>query len=126
MTRSMRRYATVVAALLLLAGCGGSTSPQKQAEDLGSIAAEGALVAHDASEGSTTRVFTRVHSRALRKKTDAIDQQAANARLEDLAGRIADALERLADDPGDRQSAARIQRQLEQAADAAGELEKQA
>ena len=121
----MRRYAGMVVVLLLLAGC-GSTSPKKQAEDLGSIAAEGALVAHDASEGSTTHVFTRVHSRALREKADSIDRQAADPRLEQLAGRIADALERLADDPGDRGGAERIQRRLEQAADDAGELEKSA
>jgi carboxypeptidase C (cathepsin A) len=121
----MRRYTGIVLVLLLLAGC-GSTSPKKQAEDLGSIAAEGALVAHDASEGSTTHVFTRVHSRALREKANSIDRQAADPRLERLAGRIADALERLADDPDDRGGAARIQRQLEQAADDAGKLEQSA
>jgi hypothetical protein len=122
----VRRIALLAAALSLLAGCGEPTSAKKQAEDLGSIAVEGALVAHDASEGSTTHIFTRVHSRALRKLTDKLESRAANDRISQLASRIGRDLDRLADDPGDRQSAADVQRQLERAADDAGELEKSA
>ena len=122
---AVRRYACLLAILGLAAGC-GSSSPQKQAEELGSVAAEGALIAHDASEGDTTDAFTRVHSRALREQADSIERQAADARLARLGRRIAGALDRLADDPGDQDAAALIQRELERAADEAGELEQQA
>ena len=112
----------MLAILGLLTGC-GSSSPDKQAEELGSIAAEGALVAHDASEGDTTDAFTRVHARELRRDAASIRKQAADARLAGLGRRIGNALERLADDPGNQDAAARIQRELDGAADEAGELE---
>jgi hypothetical protein len=60
-------------ASLGLAGCGGASQTldaealQKQAEAIESLAAEGALVAGDASEVGTTRVFVRVHAEALGK-----------------------------------------------------------
>jgi hypothetical protein len=49
----------VVALVVVAAGCGGSSSPAKQAEELQSLAAEGALLAHDAAEGDTTGPLTR-------------------------------------------------------------------
>jgi hypothetical protein len=107
----MRRLAVLAILGFLAAGCGQTA--KKQAEDLGSIAAEGALVAHDAAEGSTTDAFTRVHSRALGEKADKIAAQAKEPKLERLADEISRALERLADDPDDRDAAARIQRLLE-------------
>jgi hypothetical protein len=123
MDAAMRRLAALTAVALLMAACGQTA--KKQAEDLGSIAAEGALVAHDAAEGSTTDAFTRVHSRALRKKADKIEEQAKQPTLERLAERISRALERLADDPNDRDAAAKIERLLEKADKDAGDLEEQ-
>jgi hypothetical protein len=111
MHAAMRRLAILAAVAFLAAGCGQTA--QKQADELGSIAAEGALVAHDAAEGSTTDAFTRVHSRALAKKADKIAETAKRPPLERLARRISRALERLADDPGDRDAAAKLQRLLE-------------
>ena len=108
----MRRLALLTAVALVLAGCGQTA--KKQAEDVASIAAEGALVAHDAAEGSTTDAFTRVHSRALAKKADTIAEQAKEPKLELLADEVGRALERLADDPDDRDTAATIERRLEE------------
>jgi hypothetical protein len=124
MHAAMRRLAVLAAVAFLAAGCGQTA--KKQAEELGSIAAEGALVAHDAAEGSTTDAFTRVHSRALRKKADKIAKTAKRPPLERLAKQISRALERLADDPGDRHAAAKLQRQLERLDRQAGDLEKPA
>jgi hypothetical protein len=119
MHTAMRRLAVLAAVAFLAAGCGETA--KKQAEDLGSIAAEGALVAHDAAEGSTTDAFTRVHSRALRKKADKIAEKAKQPPLERLAQEISRALERLADDPDDRDGAATIERRLEKLGQDAGE-----
>jgi hypothetical protein len=61
----------VVAALALLAsGCGGggklsAKALTQQSTTLQSLAAEGALLAGDAVDGKTTRIYTRVHSEYL-------------------------------------------------------------
>jgi len=53
------------------AGCGAgelsASALSKQADSLRSLAAEGALLAEDASAGKTTRTFSRVHSSDLDK-----------------------------------------------------------
>ena len=119
----MRRLTVLAAATLLLAGC-ASHSVKKQAGDLGSIAAEGTLVAHDASEGSTTDNFTRVHGRALRDLAKKVQDAPAAPAVGQLASRIAGDLDELADHPGEEGRAARIERGLERAAKQAGDLEK--
>ena len=118
----MRRLTVLAAATLLLAGC-GSQSEKKQAGDLGSVAAEGALVAHDASEGSTTDNFTRVHGRALRDLAKKVQGAPAAPSVGRLASRIARELDELADNPGDEGRAALIERRLERAAKRADDLE---
>jgi uncharacterized protein YceK len=55
---------TVVA--LLASGC-GSGSASEQAKTLKALAAEGAMLAHDASAGKTTHTFTREHAAELAK-----------------------------------------------------------
>jgi len=56
---------------LLCAGCGGgelsASALSKQADSVRSLAAEGALLAKDASGGKTTRTFARIHSSDLEK-----------------------------------------------------------
>jgi len=110
----MRRLVILAAATLLLAGCGQSA--KLQTDTLGSVAAEGALVAHDASRGDTTDNFTRVHGRALRDLAKKVQDAPANAKLGRLAARIVGDLDELAAHPADEQRAARIQRELERAA----------
>jgi hypothetical protein len=79
MRPGVRRVAAVLAlaASLGLTGCGGSQpldaeALQKEAEAIGSLAAEGALVAGDVSEGDTTSAFARVHAEALGKNAQTV------------------------------------------------------
>ena len=61
-----------------LAGCGGGPQTldaealKKQAEAIESLAAEGALLAADVSEGDTTSQFVRVHAEALGKNAETV------------------------------------------------------
>jgi hypothetical protein len=112
------RRALLLAALVLLAGCGQPTEPKKQAEELGSVAAEGALLAHDAAEGSSTGPFTRVHSKVLREDVDKLEPKLKQRALVRLAEDISSALDELSVEPG---AAAR---RLDDAADRAEELAK--
>jgi hypothetical protein len=114
-TLSVRKALLLIAALLL-AGCGQPTEPSKQAEALGSMAAEGALLAHDAAGGSSTGPFTRVHSEALRTKLDQLEPYLEDSQLARLAADIGEALDGLPDQPG------RAERQLDAASDKAEEL----
>jgi hypothetical protein len=107
---------------VLLAGCGVPQELAKQAEEVESIAAEGALLAHDAGEGSTTAIFTRVHARALRKLVRDVQPAIEHAELRALAEEVSRSLEQLAGDPRDRTRARRLEGRLEEAAQAAGEL----
>jgi len=52
----------------LVAGCGAPGSLEQQAEEIESVAAEGALLAQGAAEEDTTATFTRVHARNLRDR----------------------------------------------------------
>jgi hypothetical protein len=117
----MRRLLVSVLALAL-AGCGGSSSPTKQAEEIQSLAAEGAILAHEASEGDTTGPFARVHARELAEAAQKAARRALTPRLRGLATRVADQLERLENDPHDRAGAVSVERGLEDVADAAERL----
>ncbi|HKH30208.1 MAG TPA: hypothetical protein VKA45_04070 [Gaiellaceae bacterium] len=112
----MRLALVLVAVALLLAGCGESTDPKKQAEDLGSVAAEGALLAHDAADGASTGPFTRVHSEVLREDVHKLEAKLKQRPLVRLADEISSALDELPDQPD---AAAR---RLDDAADRADEL----
>ena len=101
----LRRPALVFAAALLLAGCGGSSlgkkALQQEAKGLKALAAEGSVLAGDASRGRSTVVFTRIHSRYLRASarksvtTLAAGKTAEARRLAALAVRLRDDLDRL-------------------------------
>ena len=114
----MRVALVLLALALLVAGCGESTDPKKQAEDLGSFAAEGALLAHDAADGASTGPFTRVHSEVLREDVHKLEPKLKQRRLVRLADDISSALDELPDQPD---AAAR---RLDDAADRADELAK--
>jgi hypothetical protein len=106
---------------LLVSGCGSTAS--KQAEDVGSLASEGALLAHDAAGGSTTNTFARVHGRALSDLAQKVADAPKTRAVGRLAGVVVSELDALAADPGDQEQAKQVEQRLERAAKAAGKLE---
>jgi hypothetical protein len=68
----VKRGALVICSLLL-SGCLVPSEPAKQAEEISSISAEGALLAHEVAEGDVTDSFARVHAEALRKKLSELE-----------------------------------------------------
>jgi hypothetical protein len=106
--------------VLVLAGCGVPQQLSKQAEEVHSVAAEGALLAHEASEGSLDS-FTTEHAKALRKLLGQLRPAIEDARLAEPADAVDAALTSLADHPGDRANASRLERRLDDAAKAAEE-----
>ena len=111
----------VILVVLLLAGCGVPQELSKQAEEVHSVAAEGALLAHEASEGSLD-TFTREHAKALRKLLGQLQPAIDDDRLARTSDAVDAALADLAEHPGDRANASRLERRLGVAAKAADEL----
>jgi hypothetical protein len=67
------RLAALVSCAFLLSGCLVPSEPAKQADEISSIAAEGALLAQEVAEGDVTDTFARVHAEALRKKLSELE-----------------------------------------------------
>ena len=118
-TRGVRRWAALL--VLVLAGCGVPQELSKQAEEVHSVAAEGALLAEESSEGSLDN-FTSEHAKALRKLLNQLRPAIEDAQLARTASAVDAALTSLADHPGDRANARRLERRLDAAAKAADEL----
>jgi hypothetical protein len=127
--RLIARIAVPLAALLLLAACGGQGTLGKkalsqEATGIQSLAAEGGLLAGDAARGRSTSIFTRVHARFLR---DAARSSAGTLergrtskarRLAQLADRVGNDLERLSRSGSDRDQQRLLQHDLVLAAGA--------
>jgi hypothetical protein len=118
----MKRICATILGVLLMAGCGVPSDSKKQAEDVSSIAAEGAVLAHEVGEGDTTTPFTRIHSRALGKQLDPLRHAITEPRLARVAGDVARLLDALESRPTDRGGAARVEQKLQQDADAASRI----
>jgi hypothetical protein len=129
-----RRAALLVAAALVLGGCGGGSltadALKKQAQTVQGLAAEGALVAGDAAKGSTTGPYTREHAselataaqssaKTLRSAQAPQQLDAKRKRVAELAARTASALDRV---PSGRTDARRAASELTRIAQAAGKL----
>ena len=95
------------------------TDPSKQADQIASVAAEGSLLAHDAAEGDTTETFTRVHADALRESLARLEPKVQVDELRRLLRGTDAALAALADAPGNRARAARVERMLDRLGNAA-------
>ena len=119
----MRRALFFAAALLLISGCGVPQELSKQAEEVHSVAAEGAVLAHEASEGSLD-TFTREHAKALRKLLGELRPAIEDERLARTSDSVDAALAKLAEHPGDRTDARRLERSLTDDAKTADELSK--
>jgi paraquat-inducible protein B len=111
-----------LAAVAATAGCGVPHELSKQAEQVASVAAEGALLAHDAAEGDTTETFTSEHAAALRQLVEELRPSIEQRELEQVVEDVSVALEELVETPGDRTRAGMLERKLEGAAAAANEL----
>jgi hypothetical protein len=118
------RIALAPIVVLLVAGCGAPHELAKQADEVHSVAAEGALLAHEAAEGDTRATFAREHAEALRKRLDELRPAIDERRLAMVADDVDRTLAELAGTPGDREQAAGAERKLERAAKAADELAK--
>ena len=109
----MKRPLAIVLSSLALSGCLVQTEPSKQADDIASVAAEGALLAHDAAEGDTTATFTRVHSGDLRSKLAQLEPNVEVQALSRLLATTDRELGALEADPGDRARARVVERRLD-------------
>jgi hypothetical protein len=106
---------------LLLSGCLVPSEPAKQAEEISSISAEGALLAQEVVEGDVTDTFARVHAEALRKKLSELEPKVDVDALAQLL-RSADAgLAVLEDDSAD---AGPVEQQLDDVSKRAEEFAK--
>jgi TolA-binding protein len=112
------RVAALLVALVLVAGCGSTAS--KQAEDLQSFAAAGALLAHDAGEGAEWTPYRRAHCRELAKQASSLESSAKTRALSALARRIAGDLAQL--ERADRDRARVLERRFDDSAKRAEQL----
>ena len=67
------RWGALITCSLLLSGCLVPSEPAKQAEEISSISAEGALLAHGVAEDGVTDIFMQVHAEALRKQLSQLE-----------------------------------------------------
>jgi hypothetical protein len=115
------RLVVIVASALLLSGCLVPSEPAKQAEEISSIAAEGALLAHGVAEGGVTDTFTRVHVEALRKKLSELESKVEVDAVADVLHDAEATLALLQDDPA---APGLLERRLDQISERADELAK--
>jgi hypothetical protein len=129
----MRRlFCLCVMSLVLLGGCGGSStltekSLSKQEDAVHSAAAEGELLASDVARDRTTEPFARIHSGDLAEQAKAVVKKLSSAEAEPGsegkrrqvlidATRVERALNQLHSAPKDRDLARRVQAELERLA----------
>jgi hypothetical protein len=117
----VRRGSLVLCCSLLLSGCLVPSEPSKQAEEISSISAEGALLAHEVEEGDVTSTFARVHAEALRKKLSQLEPKVDVQALARLI-RDADAGLALLEDASGHEAS--VERRLGRIAKQAGQLAK--
>jgi hypothetical protein len=125
-TSAVRWRALVIVVALAAAGCAVPSSVPKQAEDVASIAAEGALLAGDVADEDSTTPFATTHARALRRNAEELRKAIRQPELRSVADGVVAELTRLASSPSDRSVAARVERALDHAAQRADEIAKRA
>jgi len=131
------RLAAAAALAFILTGCNGGVvdrhALKRDAEQVGSLAAEGQLLAKDVARGASTRQFARVHARELSRAASDLEDALARRptaagiaedvrELSRLAGKVSDELEQLGRHPADAALANSVERPLQDAVDAAEEL----
>ena len=137
--KTIDRKAALGLLVVALAGCNGGTvdkhALKRDAEKVGSLAAEGDLLANDVSKGASTRPFVGVHAKELSQAaSDLADSLArrptspgiepAVRKLSKLARKVAAELDRLHLHPTDRAVAKALKQPLLEDTDAADKLAK--
>jgi hypothetical protein len=123
------RLAVLCLAILVAAGCGGTSTLsektlQKQTETVQSAAAEGALLAADVARDRTTEPFARIHAEKLAEQAKKAAGTLRKAKLEPglederrqaltKAVDVQHALERLHAEPENRVLGRRLERELQ-------------
>jgi hypothetical protein len=115
------KRAALVACSLFLSGCLVPSEPAKQAEEISSISAEGALLAHGVAEDGVTDTFTRVHTEALRKKLSELEPEVQVDAVSTVLRQADTALALLQDDAA---APGVLERRLERISKRADELAK--
>jgi hypothetical protein len=118
------RICLLAAVAASAAACGVPQVVTKQAEEVGSIAAEGSLLARDVRQGESTATFVRVHAAALRQKLAPLADAVEHVELARVAQTVDEQLDALENNPGDAERAVGIERRLGDAAKAAEEIRK--
>jgi hypothetical protein len=124
------RRAALCAMLLLLAGCGGSSTLtektlQRETETVQSAAAEGVLLSADVAHDRTTEPFARIHAERLaeqaKKAAETLRKAKPKPGLEAerrqalmKAVDVEHALEQLHSEPANRDLARRLERELQE------------
>jgi len=135
----VRRALAACLAAVALAGCNGGTvdrhALKRDAEKVGSLAAEGELLAKDMSKGASTETFARVHAKELsRAASDLADALSGRPiapgiaakvhKLSRLAAKVATQLDQLHLHPTNRAVAKAMKQPLSDDVDAADRLSK--
>jgi len=121
------RVIVLVVSVLVVAGCNGGTVDRhaltNDAATIDSVACEGALLAHNVAHGKTTSDYTREQAEELKIQSsnmaDALAKRPALPSIEQKvrakakdAAELAAVLQRLQDNPSDRDVAATVERHL--------------
>jgi hypothetical protein len=104
-----------LALVVVTTGCGVPSSTPEQAEDLSSLAAEGALLAAGVADGESLSPFAETHARALDKRVEALRSAISDPMLHRVASDVVGELGRLAASPGDSAVGADVRRRLDEA-----------
>jgi hypothetical protein len=137
MTR-LRRVATgvlVAALVLFLAGCDplDSAELKREVDAIGSVAAEGELLASDVAKDRTKATFVRVHAGELASSADESAQKINDANVANglegkadqavrLGGEVSDAIGQLRTSPGDERAGSATEQKLRELGDQAEKL----
>ena len=108
------RFAFALLAVLLIGGCGVPQQLSKQAEEVHSVAAEGALLAHEASEGRRGHVHARARGGIAKSASDKLEPAIQNPRLVQHRREGRRALRQLAERPATVPSRALLERVLDE------------
>ena len=118
------RFCLLASLAALAVACGVPHEVAKQAEQVGSIAAEGSLLARDVRQADTTATFARVHAEALRQKLAPLADTVEDDDLARVVRTVDEQLAALEGHPGDARAAAGVERRLDDAAKRSDEIEK--